>query len=73
MTKGEYIAVNEATKEAMWIKKFIIDLGVVPNIDGLVEIFGDNDGAFTSAKELKDHKRTKHIFRKYHYLLKLVE
>ena len=28
-TEAEYIAVNEAAKEAVWMKKFIGDLGVI--------------------------------------------
>ena len=42
-TESEYIAVNEAVKETMWMRKFIGDLGVVPSIHDPVEIFCDND------------------------------
>ena len=31
-TEAEYIAASEASKEAVWIKKFISELGVVPTI-----------------------------------------
>lgn len=31
-TEVEYIAILEAMKEALWIKKFFIELGVVPSI-----------------------------------------
>ena len=30
-TKAEYIAASEATKEVVWIKKFVSELGVVPS------------------------------------------
>ena len=30
-TEAEYIAASDAAKEAVWIKKFIIDLEVVPS------------------------------------------
>ena len=72
-TETEYIAVNEAAKEAIWMKKFIRDLGVVPSIDGPVEIFCDNEGAVALAKEPRAHKRIRHIHRKYHYIRRLVE
>ena len=49
-TESEYITVNEATKEAMWIRKFIEDLGVVPSIRDPVEIFCDNESAVVLAK-----------------------
>ena len=32
-TEAEYIAASEAAKEAIWIKKFITELEVVPSID----------------------------------------
>ena len=50
-TESEYIAVNEAVKEAIWIRKFIEDLGVVPSINDLVEIFCDNESAVVLAQE----------------------
>ena len=28
----EYIAASEAAKEAVWIRKFIVELGLVPDI-----------------------------------------
>ena len=72
-TEAEYIAVNEAAKEAVWMKKFIGDLGVVPSIQDPIEIFCDNEGAVILAKEPRSHKRTRHILRKFHYVRKIVE
>ncbi|KAJ9546873.1 hypothetical protein OSB04_019416 [Centaurea solstitialis] len=72
-TEAEYIAVNEAAKEAVWMKKFIGDLGVVPSIQDPIEIFCDNEGAVILAKEPRSHKRTRHILRKFHYVRKVVE
>ncbi|KAJ9553605.1 LOW QUALITY PROTEIN: hypothetical protein OSB04_017650 [Centaurea solstitialis] len=70
-TEAEYIAVNEAAKEAVWMKKFIGDLGVVPSIQDPIEIFCDNEGAVILAKEPRSHKRTRHILRKFHYVRKV--
>ena len=71
-TESEYIAVNEAAKEAMWIRKFIGDLGVVPTINDPVEIFCDNVSAVVLAQEPRSQKRTRHILRKYHYVRQVV-
>jgi hypothetical protein len=30
----------------MWVKKFIIELGVVPNIVNLVALYCENNGVF---------------------------
>ena len=72
-TEAEYIALNLATKEAMWMKKFIEDLGVVSTIKDPIEIFCDNEGAVALAKDAGSQKRTRHILRKYHYVRKIVE
>ena len=65
-TEAEYIAVSEAAKEAVWIRKFIQELGVVPSIESPITIHCDNNGAIANAVELRAHKRTKHIERRFH-------
>jgi ribonuclease PH len=59
----EYIATSEAPKECVWIKKFMIELGVVPSVPGPIEICCDNNGAIAQAKELRSHEKNKHIRR----------
>ena len=44
-TKFEYIVASDAAKEAIWIKKFIYKLGVVPSILDLVDLFCNNNGS----------------------------
>ena len=44
-TEVEYIVASDEAKEAVWIKKFIIGLGVVPSISDLVDLYCDNNGA----------------------------
>ena len=44
-TKVEYITASEVAKEAVWIKKFILELGVVPSIVDLVPLYCDSKGA----------------------------
>ena len=51
----EYIAASEASKEAIWLKNFIGDLGVVSSIKEPMEIICDNEGAFALSKELSNH------------------
>ena len=71
--ESEYIAASEASKEAAWLKNFIGDLGVVPSIQEPVELFCDNEGAVALAKEPRDHGKSRHIERKYHYIRHQVE
>ena len=53
--ESEYIAASEASKEAIWLKNFIGDLGVVSSIKEPMEIICDNEGAFALSKELSNH------------------
>ena len=43
--EAEYVATCEATKEAIWLKKFLIDLGVVRMEQVPITLFCDNSGA----------------------------
>ncbi|GKB24792.1 retrotransposon protein, putative, ty1-copia subclass [Tanacetum coccineum] len=53
--KSEYIAACEASKEAIWMKNLVGDLGVVSTIQDPIEILCDNENAVTLTKEPKDH------------------
>ncbi|KAK8569112.1 hypothetical protein V6N12_007644 [Hibiscus sabdariffa] len=72
-TEAEYIAASEAAKEAVWIKKFITELGVVPSISDALELYCDNNGAIAQAKEPKSHQRSKHILRRFHLIREIVD
>ncbi|KAL0439619.1 UNVERIFIED_CONTAM: Secreted RxLR effector protein [Sesamum latifolium] len=67
-TEVEYITALEAAKEAVWMKNYIQELGVVPSIAEPLVIFCDNNGAIAQAKEPRSHYRSKHILRRYHLL-----
>ncbi|KAL4283207.1 hypothetical protein GQ457_16G018950 [Hibiscus cannabinus] len=60
-TEAEYIAASEASKEAVWIKKFITSLGVIPSISNAIDLYCDNNGAIAQAKDPRSHQRFKHI------------
>ena len=71
-TKSEYIVAFEAAKEAVWIKKFITELGVVPNIVHPILLDCDNSGAIAQAKELRSHQRSKHVLERYHLIREMI-
>ena len=62
-TEAEYIAAASAAKEAVWIRKFIQEPGVVHSIADPIELYCDNNGAIAQAKEPRSHQRSKHIVR----------
>ena len=70
--KVEYIAASDEAKEAIWIKKFITELGVVSSIVNLVLLYCDNNGAIVKAKESRSHQRSKHVLRRYHVIRKII-
>ncbi|KAK8670028.1 hypothetical protein V6N13_104794 [Hibiscus sabdariffa] len=72
-TEAEYIAASEAAKEAVWIKKFVTELGVVPSISDALELYFDNNGAIAQAKEPRSHQRSKHILRRFHLIREIVD
>ncbi|KAK4381680.1 Retrovirus-related Pol polyprotein from transposon TNT 1-94 [Sesamum angolense] len=71
-TEAECIAASKAAKEAVWMKNYIQELGVVPSIAEPVVIFCDNNGAIAQTKEPRSHHRSKHILRRYHLLREML-
>ena len=45
ITEAEYIAASDAAKEAVWIKKFITGLEIIPSISDPMDLYCDNNGA----------------------------
>ena len=70
-TESEYVAVNEAAKEAKWLRGLLIKLGQIEATPEL--IWADNQGAIALSKNPEFHKRTKHIDARYHWVRKAIE
>ncbi|GJV87131.1 retrotransposon protein, putative, ty1-copia subclass [Tanacetum coccineum] len=71
--EAEYIAAAEAAMEAIWIRKFISGLGVVPSIDKPMDMYCDNTCAITIADEPGVQKGAKHFRRKYHFIREVIQ
>ena len=56
-TEAEYIAASDAAKEGVWMKKFITDLGVVPDREKSTSLYCDNYGAITQIREPGSHQK----------------
>ena len=59
--EAEYIATSDTVKEAVWLQKFIIELGVSPTVDSPILLFCDSTGVITQVNERQLHQHTKHI------------
>ena len=71
-TEAEYMALSEATQEAVWLKVFLCELGEMAK-DEAIKIYEDNQGSIALAKNPEFHKRTKHIDIRYHFVREKVE
>ena len=60
-TEAEYIAASEAAKEGVWIRKFLVQLGVFPNASCPLDLYCDNNGANAQAKDPQNHQKSKHV------------
>nr|AAV85747.1 Integrase core domain, putative [Oryza sativa Japonica Group]AAX92956.1 retrotransposon protein, putative, Ty1-copia sub-class [Oryza sativa Japonica Group]ABA92827.2 retrotransposon protein, putative, Ty1-copia subclass [Oryza sativa Japonica Group] len=67
-TEAEYIAASEA----VWIKKFVSQLGVMTSASSSMDLYCDNSGAIAQAKEPRSHQKSKHILRQYHLIREIV-
>lgn len=65
-TESEYVAAAAATREAMWLRKLLRDIGYL--IENETALFGDNQSAIRLVENSEFHKRTKHIDIRYHYI-----
>ena len=68
----EYIADSEATKEGVWIRKFLSELGVFPSVSIPLYLYCDNNGAIVQAKEPRNHQKNKHVQQKFHLIREIV-
>src|SRR3954466_14683682 len=71
--EAEYIAASEAAKEAVWIRNFLIALGVVQGASNPMEVYCDNNGAIAQSKEPRQHQKNKHIRMGYHKIQEFIE
>ncbi|GJU29446.1 retrotransposon protein, putative, ty1-copia subclass [Tanacetum coccineum] len=71
--EAEYIVAYDASKEAIWVRKFNSGLGFVPTIKEPINMHCDNTGAITIANESGITKGARHLYAKVHYLHEVIE
>ncbi|GJT78327.1 retrotransposon protein, putative, ty1-copia subclass [Tanacetum coccineum] len=71
--KAKYIAASDTFKEAVWVRKFISGLSVVPIIEEPIKMYCDNTGAITIANKSGITKGARHYRAKVHYLREVIE
>ena len=68
----EYVVALEEANEVVWLRNFLLDLGVVPSMQLPITLYCDNSGTISNSKEHRTHKKGKHIERKYHLIRDIV-
>jgi len=70
-TEAEYMALTQAAKEAIWLKRLLKELG--QDVDGGVLLNVDNQSCIALARNPEFHARTKHIDIQHHFIREKVE
>nr|GEW47081.1 hypothetical protein [Tanacetum cinerariifolium] len=68
-----YVFVLNGGAEAVWVRKFISGLDVVPTIEEPISMYCDNTGAIAIANESGITKGARHFRAKVHYLREVIE
>jgi hypothetical protein len=61
--ESEYIATADVANEAIWIQKFILELGVLPGMHDPIHIHCDDKAAIIEDRELETHSLDKPVQR----------
>ena len=70
-TEAEYMALTNATQEALWIRSLLKEFGFSMNMP--TTVWCDNKGAIDLTYNPIHHKRTKHIDLRYHFIRQIVQ
>ena len=65
-TEAEYMAVTQATKEAIWLRGLLKEVG--HDTKEPVTIYSDNQGCISLAKNPVYHAKSKHIDIQHHFV-----
>ncbi|KAG9449468.1 hypothetical protein H6P81_009433 [Aristolochia fimbriata] len=69
-TEAEYIAATEASKEMLWLKRLMGEIGFKQK---MYAIYCDSQSALGLSKNATFHSRTKHIDLRYHWIRDVLE
>jgi len=68
----KYITASKSVKEGVWMKRFLIELGVFPNASSPLNLHCDSNGAITQAKEPRNHQKNKHVLQKFYLIQEFI-
>ncbi|BDD54388.1 hypothetical protein MAP00_009257 [Monascus purpureus] len=71
--EAEYMALSEASRDALWLRNLINELNVLPTECPPITLYIDNQGAHAMAEAELTTKRSKHIDIRYHYVREKIQ
>src|SRR5205814_4744190 len=74
--EAEYMALTEATKELIWIRNLLMELGYINNktdTKSPTDLYSDNQSAIALAKNPVSHARAKHIDIRHHFIREAIQ
>ncbi len=71
-TEAEYMAKMQAMKEAIWLRRFLSEIGYFYD-NNVVIIWADNNKAMNLARNPEFHAHIKHIDIQYHFVCEAVD
>lgn len=72
ITEAEYIALGHASREGVWIRRFLNEIAPSDDLMTDVLINGDNESSLSLTKNSEAQNRTKHIDVQHHYIRELI-
>ena len=69
-TKAYYVVATEASKEVIWLQRFMEELGKKQENS---KLYSDSQSAIHLAKNSAFHSKTKHIQLRYHFIRSVLE
>ena len=67
------MSVSHTARQGLWIRRLLIELGLLYLKSDPTTVFLDNRGAMDLSKESRHHNRTKHIDIQHHFICERVE
>lgn len=71
--EAEYVAQSVSVQEAIWLKSFVNEVGMLDDANKPVTIFSDSQSAIALAKNPVHHQRTKHIDIRHHFIREAIQ
>ena len=68
--EAEYIAANSATRDAVWLRELLTQLGFPQK--NPADLFVNNQSAIRLVNNPEFHQRSKHVGIKYHYIRDII-